>query len=305
MKDEHAGPSAEELRGKIAEFLHGHLEEIPLTDGCVDVVISNCVINLSADKPRVLTEAFRVLKPGGRFGVTDVIADPVPDVSGRTAAEQAVGCAAGTLTAGQYRDRLLAAGFTTVTVTPTHPVGPGLQPAIIQAGKPDAPDGIAIRPMRTADAAQVLAIYQAGLDTGNAGFETTAPTWGAFDAAKLPLHRHVAVDITGQVLGWIAATAVSERCVYAGVIEHSVYVHPAAHGRGVGAALLRALIDSTETAGIWTIQSGVFPENTASLHLHERAGFRAVGTRERIGRHRDRWRDVTLLERRSTTTATT
>lgn len=157
--------------------------------------------------------------------------------------------------------------------------------------------------MREADAAQVLAIYQAGLDGGNASFETTAPTWQKFDAAKLPLHRHVAVDSgSGQVIGWIAVSAVSSRCVYAGVVEHSVYVHPDHSGRGVGMALLNALIQSTETEGIWTIQSGVFPENTASLRLHEKAGFRVVGTRHRIGRHHDRWRDVILLERRSTVT---
>jgi phosphinothricin acetyltransferase len=99
----------------------------------------------------------------------------------------------------------------------------------------------------------------------------------------------------------VATAAVSGRCVYAGVVEHSVYVHPAARGRGVGAALLDALVASTEAAGIWTIQAGVFPENSASLALHERAGFRQVGRRERLGRHHGRWRDVLLLERRSPT----
>jgi L-amino acid N-acyltransferase YncA len=165
-----------------------------------------------------------------------------------------------------------------------------------------APAGTLIRPMRAADAAEVLAIYQAGLDTGQASFETTAPTWEAFDATKLPLHRHVAVDAeTGRVLGWTAASAVSDRRVYAGVIEHSVYVAPDARRGGIGAALLAALISSAEAAGIWTIQSGVFPENTASLRLHEQAGFRVVGTRERIGRHHGRWRDVLFIERRSRT----
>ncbi len=157
-----------------------------------------------------------------------------------------------------------------------------------------------IRPMRAADAPAVLAIFQAGIDTGDASFETAAQTWTAFDAAKLPDHRHVAVDAaTGDLLGWVAVSPVSARPVYAGVVEHSVYVHPDARGRGVGAALLDALIASTEAAGIWTIQSGILPENTASLALHERAGFRVVGVRERIGRHHGRWRDVILLERRS------
>ncbi|MEV4536527.1 N-acetyltransferase family protein [Asanoa sp. NPDC049518] len=158
-----------------------------------------------------------------------------------------------------------------------------------------------IRPMAPADAEAVLRIYQAGLDTGDASFEVTAPTWPAFDAAKLPAHRHVAVDDDGTVVGWIAVSAVSARPVYAGVVEHSVYVDPTAQGRGVARALLAALIASTEAAGIWTIQSGIFPENSTSLALHRRAGFRVIGTRERVGRHHDRWRDVILLERRSPT----
>ncbi|MER5864923.1 N-acetyltransferase family protein [Kitasatospora sp. NPDC002040] len=146
---------------------------------------------------------------------------------------------------------------------------------------------------------EVLASYRAGIEEGNATFETTAPTWEAFDAARLPAHRHVALDHDGRVLGWAAVSAVSARPAYAGVVEHSVYVHPDARGRGVARALLEALVASTEAAGIWTIQSGVFPENTASLALHANAGFRIIGTRERIARHHGRWRDVLLVERRS------
>jgi phosphinothricin acetyltransferase len=155
--------------------------------------------------------------------------------------------------------------------------------------------------MTAADAPAVLAIYQAGLDSGNASFETVAPTWAAFDAAKLPDHRHAAAD-GDDVLGWIAVSAVSARPVYAGVVEHSVYVRPGAQGRGVGRALLGALIASSEAAGIWTIQSAIFPENTASLALHRAAGFRAIGVREKVGRHAahaNRWRDTVLIERRS------
>ncbi|MEV0694125.1 N-acetyltransferase family protein [Streptomyces sp. NPDC050388] len=150
-------------------------------------------------------------------------------------------------------------------------------------------------------AEQVLAIYQAGIDEGNATFETSAPTWEAFDAARLAGHRFAALDEDGAALGWVAASRVSDRCAYAGVVEHSVYVHPAARGRGIASALLKALIDSTESAGIWTIQSGIFPENAASLVLHQCHGFRVIGTRERIGRHRGVWRDVVLVERRSST----
>jgi L-amino acid N-acyltransferase YncA len=165
---------------------------------------------------------------------------------------------------------------------------------------PGIPDDLLIRPMAQPDASQVLAIYQAGLDTGQASFETAAPEWEVFDAARLPAHRHVAADAcTGEILGWVAASSVSSRAVYAGVIEHSVYVHPGHYRRGVGAALLGALIRSSEAAGIWTIQSGVFSENTASLTLHQRAGFRVVGVRERVGRHHGRWRNTVLIERRS------
>ncbi|MFE5515301.1 GNAT family N-acetyltransferase [Streptomyces sp. NPDC056529] len=153
--------------------------------------------------------------------------------------------------------------------------------------------------MRTEHAGQVLAIYQAGIDEGNATFETTAPTWEAFNAAKLADHRLVALDEADRVLGWAAVVSVSDRCAYAGVVEHSLYVHPDARGRRIGLALLQALLASTDTAGIWTVQSGIFPQNTASLALHQRAGFRIIGTRERIGRHHGAWRDVVLVERRS------
>jgi phosphinothricin acetyltransferase len=157
---------------------------------------------------------------------------------------------------------------------------------------------VRIVPMTDDHGAGVLAIYQAGLDTGNASFEVRAPDWARWDAAHLAAHRFVAIDDAGRVLGWVAVSPVSSRAVYAGVVELSVYVDPEARGRGAGSALLKALIESSEAAGIWTIQTGIFPENTASLVLHERAGFRVVGTRERIGQHHGRWRDVVFLERR-------
>ena len=282
-----------------AEFLPGHIENIPLPAGHVDVVISNCVINLSADKPGALAEAFRVLRPGGRLGISDVIADDGLDPVQRAEAEQQTGCTTGTLTTAEYRALLLASGFTSIHITSTQDTGPGLRSAIIQATRPAAPPGILIRPMGPSDANQVLAVYQAGLDAGDASFEITAPAWDDFNLAKLPLHRHVAVTAAGDLLGWIAASGVSPRVVYRGVIEHSLYVRPDVQGRGIGGALLGALIGSTEAAGIWTIQTGIFPENTPSLRLHQRAGFRRVGTRQRIGCHHGRWRDVILLERRS------
>lgn len=165
--------------------------------------------------------------------------------------------------------------------------------------------GITIRAMRHRDADQVLAIYQQGLDTGHASFETTAPTWQAFDTAKLDQYRYVATDAAADpgktVLGWIAASPVSDRCCYAGVVEHSIYICPHARGQGIGAALLTAFIAATEANGIWTVQTGSFPENTPSLRLHAKAGFRTVGTRRRLGRLHGQWRDVVLLERRSPT----
>nr|WP_257571124.1 GNAT family N-acetyltransferase [Streptomyces sp. NP160] len=158
--------------------------------------------------------------------------------------------------------------------------------------------------MTAQDWSAVHEIYASGIATGHATFEASPPRWEDLDAAKAPEHRLVAVDAAGRVLGWAAVVAVSDRCVYAGVVEHSVYVAPDAQCRGVGRLLLDALVASTEAAGVWTIQSGVFPENTASLALHAAAGFRTVGVRQRLGRMSHgpmvgQWRDVVLLERRS------
>jgi L-amino acid N-acyltransferase YncA len=156
-----------------------------------------------------------------------------------------------------------------------------------------------IAPMLAEHADQVLAIYQAGIDEGDATFETAAPAWQTFDAEKLPAHRLVALDGTsGRVLGWVAVARASSPA-YAGVVEHSVYLHRDTRRQGIGLALLTTLIASTEAAGIWSLRSGIFPENTASLALHQRARFRIVGTRDRPGRLRGRWCDVVLVERRS------
>jgi phosphinothricin acetyltransferase len=144
----------------------------------------------------------------------------------------------------------------------------------------------------------VQAIYEQGIAGGNATFETEAPSWEDWDKTHLEGHRLVALQ-GGEVVGWAALAPVSERCVYAGVAENSVYVADSAQGRGVGRALLDELIRRSEQDGIWTIQTGIFPENVASLDLHKRCGFRVVGTRERIGRHHDVWRDVVFMERRA------
>lgn len=170
------------------------------------------------------------------------------------------------------------------------------------APSPAAP-GVRVVPLTEAHWPAVREIYALGIATGESTLEPEPPDWDRFDAGKLADHRYVALDDAGTVLGWVAVSPTSERAVYAGVVEVSVYVHPDAHGRGVGRTLLAALLDSADRGGLWTVQAGVFPENTASVALHTSAGFRVVGRRERLGRmtHGPRagtWRDVLLLERR-------
>jgi L-amino acid N-acyltransferase YncA len=155
-----------------------------------------------------------------------------------------------------------------------------------------------ILPLEPAHWSAVRAIYEQGIATGNATFETSAPEWQPWDSAHLPQCRLVAVA-GGEVLGWAALSPVSSRCVYAGVAEVSIYVAANARGLGVGFGLLTALIDLSESQNIWTLQAGIFPENAASLDLFKKSGFRILGRRERLGRMDGRWRDVVLLERRS------
>ena len=144
----------------------------------------------------------------------------------------------------------------------------------------------------------VVRVFEDGIATKNATFETEAPTWDAWHSSHLPGHRFVALR-GGEVVGWAAVSPVSDRCCYGGVVENSVYVAEAARGEGVGQRLLEALIASTEAAGIWTIEAGMFPENEGSVRLHERVGFEVVGRRKRLGKLDGVWRDVLLLERRS------
>ena len=162
---------------------------------------------------------------------------------------------------------------------------------------------ISVRDMTADDWPEVEDIYRQGIATGNATFEANPPSWDEFDAEKVTHPRLVAVD-NDRVVGWAAASRVSSRCVYEGVLEHSVYVSEGARGTGVGATLLDAFVRAAEAAGVWTVQSGVFPENEPSLALHRKLGFRDVGTRERVGKmsygpYAGRWRDVVMIERRS------
>ncbi len=152
--------------------------------------------------------------------------------------------------------------------------------------------------MTPADWPAVEAIYADGIATRQATFETTTPTWAEFDAGRLRAHRFVAVD-GERVVGWVAISPTSSRECYSGVVEHSVYVADEFRGRGVGRALIDALLRSADEGGIWTIQTSIFPENGASIAVHERLGFRVVGRRERIAELDGVWRDTFLLERRS------
>jgi phosphinothricin acetyltransferase len=155
-----------------------------------------------------------------------------------------------------------------------------------------------IEPMQDSDWPAVRQIYLEGLATGQASFETKAPEWVEWDANHLQEGRLVARD-GGKVLGWAALSRVSRRECYRGVAEVSIYVTAAARGKRVGDELMRQLVAQSEAAGIWTLQSSIFPENEASLKLHVRHGFRVVGRRERIARHHGVWRDTVILERRS------
>jgi L-amino acid N-acyltransferase YncA len=154
-----------------------------------------------------------------------------------------------------------------------------------------------VRPLVPEDYPAVADVFAEGIATGRATFETRVPTWQEWDAAHLPEHRFVA-ELDGEVAGWAAVVPYSRRDVYRGVGEESVYVAERARGRGVGRALLEAVVASARNGGLWTLQAGIFPDNVASLELHRRLGFREVGVRERIGQLDGAWRDVVLLELR-------
>lgn len=155
-----------------------------------------------------------------------------------------------------------------------------------------------IRSLTDADAASILKIYQQGLDTGEASFETDAPDWRGWQAKYHEFCR-LAWEQNSELLGWAALAPVSARHCYRGVAEVSIYVSPAAAGHGIGSHLMQALIDESERHGIWTLFSSIFPENQATLKLHLRHGFREVGIRQRIAQRDGHWRDTLMLERRS------
>ena len=280
------------------KFLEGYIEQIPLPSASVDVVISNCVIVLSPDKSAVFAEIARVLAPGGRMAIADLILDGGA-IGDESSCQSAASCGQ-PIDATTYRQLLADAGLVGISVEPTHLYAPGIASAAVRAERPlSIHHGHSVRSMASSHWPEVAAIYQEGIASGDATFEIEVPDWESWDRAHLPAPRLVAVHPSEKVVGWAAASAVSERCVYGGVMEHSVYVDPSSQGRGVGDLLVRSMISESERLGFWTMQSGVFPENAASLALHLKWGFREVGRRERIGRQNGVWRDVVLLERRS------
>lgn len=164
------------------------------------------------------------------------------------------------------------------------------------------PGPFTIRSMVPSDWPGVARVYADGIGTGLATFETTVPEWDDWDAAHVDTCR-LLIEIDGDVVAWAALSPTSRRAVYRGVAEASIYVSEQVRGQGVGSVLLGQLVSCSEREGFWTLQAGIFPENEASVRLHQRHGFRIVGTRERIGASNGRWRDVLLLERRSETVA--
>jgi L-amino acid N-acyltransferase YncA len=170
----------------------------------------------------------------------------------------------------------------------------GVRPSDTLAAAPS----VELRPLGPDDWQAVAEIYWDGMRDGLATFETEVPSWEAWDATHLRGHRLVA-ELLGEVVGWAALSPASTRRCYLGVVEDSIYVARQAHGLGIGRALLEELIAGAETTGIWTIQTSIFPENRASLALHQRCGFRVAGTRERVAKRDGIWRDTVFLERRS------
>ncbi len=157
---------------------------------------------------------------------------------------------------------------------------------------------VSLEQMQPSDWEAVKEIYEEGIATGNATFQQSAPTWEDWNNSHLQ-HSRIVAEEDDSILGWAALTPVSGRCVYVGVAEVSVYVSDKARGKGIGKQLLQKLIEESEANGIWTLQAGIFPENTPSIKIHEACGFRIFGTRECIGKMNDVWRDNLQLERRS------
>ena len=293
-----AQANAKEAGVDNAEFLKGYLEEIPLPDGTVDVVISNCVINLAADKTRVLREAARVLRPGGRVAVSDVVADPDMDDATRADMEQWTGCVAGALTRTESEAALTAAGLVDLEIQETHRVHEHASQARRLMQGPTSTETITVRAAERGDADAIAALYNQGIAERQATFETRPREPGEINAWFDPsLPFLVAEDDAHQVVGFARVSPYSDRCVYQGVGEHGVYVDAAARGQGVGRRLLDELAREAERQGLYKLTSRVFTTNAASLAAHRAAGFEEIGVQRRHGKLDGEWKDCVLVER--------
>jgi phosphinothricin acetyltransferase len=287
--------------GVDIELHHGMAFAPPFAPASFDRIVSSLVFHHlgTDDKRRTLVKARELLRPGGELHIADwgqpqnvlmrVAFLGVQLVDGFTTTSDSVH--------GRLISFMRAAGFTAVAETHREMTIFGtlsLYRAVAGAGAVP----YCIGPMQERDWEHVRAIYIEGIATGEATFETDAPSWERWNATHLAAGRLVA-RCGDALLGWVALIPVSERCVYAGVAEVSVYVASRHRGHGVGGALLQALITASEQHGIWTLQAGIFPENQASVALVKKVGFREIGRRERLGKLHGTWRDVLLFERRS------
>jgi L-amino acid N-acyltransferase YncA/ubiquinone/menaquinone biosynthesis C-methylase UbiE len=278
------------------EFVKGYIEDIPLADNSVDVVISNCVINLAGDKRKALAEAARVLRPGGRFAISDVIADPDMDAATRADMAAYTGCIAGALTEAEFRSALDAAGLTDVEIRHTHRVHEHAGSAIVRARKPRA-NATRFRLAAEGDLPAVVEAYNAGIEERLATFETEPRTVADLAAWMTDGQPFVVAERDGRVIGFARAGAYSDRCVYTGVGEHAVYVARDARGQGLGRQLLEQLVAECERRDFYKLTSRVFSDNPASLAAHRAAGFEEVGVQRRHGKLDGVWKDCVLVER--------
>lgn len=320
-----ANQNKKKMEVRNVEFIKGYIEDIPIKDETIDVITSNCVINLAENKETVLKEAYRVLKKGGRLAIADIVQLKEVRDDIKENIQMWVGCISGALSFTDYERILKEAGFTNIEITPVNVYTKEILKSIaeekklddiynnmdlelidgafggahVKAYKQEEVMDYKIDEMRQADWEQVADIYLKGIKTGKATFQTEVPTWEDWNNGHIKTCRLVARS--GEtILGWGALSPTSSRCVYAGVAEVSIYIGDHYRGKGIGKALLTELVRLSEENGFWTLQSGIIKENSTSIELHKKCGFRELGIREKVGKMGNGvWHDVVLVERRS------